>query len=409
LHGQAGLEDDHARNRVVGGDEHRRDDQLPPRRERAEVHERCLEIERGAERAVVSLVECTCTVGVGERTADSVERVGTRSSTRAAAYGSSSDSRPQLALEDQVGGADVDPGRFRTPRSVAPASARPSVAVGVLGTASEIRSAVPVDNHQMSTKAGNSTMRSRCLVVALAICLGFAGCGSDSNPVMPDVTGKKLDVAKSAIKDAGFEDEVKVDGGGVFGVIDESNWQVCDQSPVVGADLSDAPRLTVDRSCDNAEPSETSTSIETPSETPAPDTDASREPDAEQVLTADNSEEFAALLAVPDYCDETIAPFVAKYGGRTIEFDGSVANLANHGDYDTRYDILVAPGNKGPESTEGPAFRFEDVNVADLNLTGAGIPDSVGAGDRFRFVARVVEYNPNQCLLFLAPVSSRVR
>jgi hypothetical protein len=206
---------------------------------------------------------------------------------------------------------------------------------------------------------------------------------------MPDVTGKKLDVAKSAIKDAGFEDEVKVDGGGVFGVIEESNWQVCDQSPVVGADLSDAPRLTVDRSCDNAEPS--------------------REPDAEQVLTADNSEEFAALLAVPDYCDETIAPFVAKYGGRTIEFDGSVANLANHGDYDTRYDILVAPGNKGPESTEGPAFKFEDVNVADLNLTGAGIPDSVGAGDRFRFVARVVEYNPNQCLLFLAPVSSRAR
>jgi hypothetical protein len=129
----------------------------------------------------------------------------------------------------------------------------------------------------------------------------------------------------------------------------------------------------------------------------------------EQVLTADNSEEFAALLAVPDYCDETIAPFVAKYGGRTIEFDGSIANMANHGDYDTRYDILIAPGNKGPESTVGPAFKFEDVNVSDLNLTGAKIPDSVGEGDRFRFVAQVVRYNPTQCLLFLAPVSTRVR
>ena len=105
----------------------------------------------------------------------------------------------------------------------------------------------------------------------------------------------------------------------------------------------------------------------------------------------------------------TIAPFVAKYGGRTIEFDGSIANMANHGDYDTRYDILVSPGNKGPESTVGPAFKFEDVNVFDLNLTGAKIPDSVGGGDRFRFVAQVVKYNPTQCLLFLAPVSTRVR
>jgi hypothetical protein len=49
------------------------------------------------------------------------------------------------------------------------------------------------------------------------------------------------------------------------------------------------------------------------------------------------------------------------------------------------------------------------VNVFDLNLTGAKIPDSVGGGDRFRFVAQVVKYNPTQCLLFLAPVSTRVR
>jgi len=135
----------------------------------------------------------------------------------------------------------------------------------------------------------------------------------------------------------------------------------------------------------------------------------SSEPDAEQVLTADNSEEFAALLAVSDGCDETIAPFVAEYGGRTIEFDGSIANMANHGDSDTRYDILVYPGNKGPESTVGPAFKFEDVNVFDLNLTGSKIPDFLDEGDRFRFVAQVVKYNPNQCLLFLTPVSTRVR
>ncbi|HMJ36666.1 MAG TPA: DUF4839 domain-containing protein [Baekduia sp.] len=129
----------------------------------------------------------------------------------------------------------------------------------------------------------------------------------------------------------------------------------------------------------------------------------------EQVLTADNSEKFAALLGVPDYCDERVASFATEYGGRTIEFDGSIANMANHGDYDTRYDILIAPGNRGPQSTVGPAFKFEDVNVFDLNLTGAKTSDPVGEGDRFRFVAQVVEYNPNSCLLFLEPVSTGVR
>jgi len=145
-----------------------------------------------------------------------------------------------------------------------------------------------------------------------------------------------------------------------------------------------------------------------PAEPTEPDATESSAPKDEQVLTADNSKEFAALLAVPDYCDETIAPFVAKYGGRTIEFDGAIAAMGKHGDYDTRYDFLVYPGNKGPEATVGPAFKFEDESVFDLNLTGEKT-SYVGEGDRFRFVAEVAEYNPTQCLLFLEPVSTRVR
>jgi hypothetical protein len=126
-------------------------------------------------------------------------------------------------------------------------------------------------------------------------------------------------------------------------------------------------------------------------------------------LTKNNNEEFAALLRVADDCDESIASFAAGYGGRTIEFDGSIRDMANHGDADTRYDILVAPGNKGPEATVGPNFKLEDVNVFDLKLTGARIPDSVGAGDRFRFVARIGEYDEASCLLLLQPVATSVR
>jgi len=242
-------------------------------------------------------------------------------------------------------------------------------------------------------------MRGLRVAVAAVVLFGFAGCGSGKNSVMPDVTGKKLDVAKSAIKEAGFEDEVKVDGGGVFGVVRESNWEVCDQSPAAGEATSDTPTLKVDRSCpDDAEPSKASK----PSEPSKPS-------ETDRVVTADNSEEFAALLKVPDNCGETIESFAAENGGRTIEFDGSVVNMAKHGDYDTRYDILVAPGNKGPESTVGPAFKFEDVNFFDLKITGTGTPNFVDEGDRFRFVAEVVEYNPDQCLLFLDPVSTSGR
>ncbi|HJS96287.1 MAG TPA: DUF4839 domain-containing protein [Solirubrobacteraceae bacterium] len=134
----------------------------------------------------------------------------------------------------------------------------------------------------------------------------------------------------------------------------------------------------------------------------------SRAPKNEQILTAKNSAQVAALLKVSDYCDGTIAPVAAKLAGRTIGFDGSIVNLVHHGDYKTRYDILVAPGDKGPQSTVGPAFKFENVNFYDLNVTAKNV-DSVGEGDRFHFVARVVEYNPTQCLLFLEPVSTSVR
>ncbi len=259
-------------------------------------------------------------------------------------------------------------------------------------------------------------MRALSLAVVLATSWGIAGCGSDKTAVMPDVAGKKLDVAKSAIKDAGFENEVKVSGGGAFGVVTESNWEVCTQSPASGAAVSAAPQLTVDRSCgedakpnETSEPNETSKASEAPPQTSEPDAAESSAPAAEPVLTKANNEALAALLAVSDPGDETIAPFVAEYSDRTIEFDGYIAYMANHGDYDTRYDILVSPGNKDPESTVGPNFKFEDVSVADLNLTGADIPDTVGEGDRFRFVARIIEFNQEQELLFLEPVSTRTR
>jgi len=146
-----------------------------------------------------------------------------------------------------------------------------------------------------------------------------------------------------------------------------------------------------------------------PSDTPEPEESASKESYADQVLTIENSKDLAALLAAGDSCDDLVGTFAAKYEGRTIEFDGSIAHMQNYGDYSTRYDILVYPGNKGPRSVVGPAFKFEDVNILDLHLTGTNIPDSVGTGDLLHIVARVGGYNPASCLFFLAPVSTEIR
>lgn len=83
--------------------------------------------------------------------------------------------------------------------------------------------------------------------------------------------------------------------------------------------------------------------------------------------------------------------------------------MARHGDYDTRYDFLLGPGDKGPKTELEVAFKYEDVNIGDLKLTGKAIPATVGAGDKFRFVAEVREFNADQCLFFLDPVSTETR
>lgn len=254
-------------------------------------------------------------------------------------------------------------------------------------------------------------MRAFRLAVAVTIAVGLAACGSGEEPSMPDVAGKRLDVAQSDIERAGFSDDVDVVGGGLFGIVDEGNWEVCEQTPAPGEPLTAAPRLVVERDCnkDEAEPSEEPS--EKPSDEPSqePEETVAASPPAEPTMTVENSPELAALLAVTDYCDATVAAFANKYDDRTIEFDGSIALVARHGDAQTRFDFLIAPGDRGPNETRGPAFKFEDVNYLDLKLIGAEDRDSVREGDLVRVVAQVDEYNPTQCLFFLDPVTTTFR
>ncbi|MGZ5417136.1 MAG: DUF4839 domain-containing protein [Nocardioides sp.] len=122
-----------------------------------------------------------------------------------------------------------------------------------------------------------------------------------------------------------------------------------------------------------------------------------------------NNKDLAAVIKVGDYCDGSVARFAKEYVSRSIEFDGSVVYMAKYGSYDSRYDILLGPGDKGPNTGRGPTFKYENVNVLDLNLTGKDVPGSIGEGDLFHFVAEVDTYNRNSCLFFLTPVSTQAR
>jgi len=206
-------------------------------------------------------------------------------------------------------------------------------------------------------------MRALGWVVALLVALGVASCGSHKDKVMPNVTGEKLDAAKSDIKNAGFDDKVKVVGGGLFGVVADSNWVVCAQTPVAGQSLTGTPQLKVDRSCDNgaaasASPSDSSPGSEATIVQPSPTRAA-----AHATITAENNQDFAALLADPNGdCDNNTKSFAKKYWDGTIEFDGKIASISSHNGDTYVQDVLVYDGKRqSPSSSMGSPFSPTDM------------------------------------------------
>lgn len=125
------------------------------------------------------------------------------------------------------------------------------------------------------------------------------------------------------------------------------------------------------------------------------------------ILTVENNADLAALFADGEN-EELCKKFVDKYKGKTIEFDGNIALVSPHGDYDTRYDFLVYAGDYSESSSYGPAMQFEDKNFLDLNLTGDTIPDAIKAGDNLHIVA-TIEDIVNNYLIILDPVSMEIR
>jgi beta-lactam-binding protein with PASTA domain len=71
--------------------------------------------------------------------------------------------------------------------------------------------------------------------------------GTPEGTAVPALVGQPLDVALNRLESAGLKGEVE--GGGLFGVLDEGNWRVVDQDPSKGARLrqGDTVRLDIER------------------------------------------------------------------------------------------------------------------------------------------------------------------
>lgn len=126
-------------------------------------------------------------------------------------------------------------------------------------------------------------------------------------------------------------------------------------------------------------------------------------------ITIENNDEFAALLLLKDPFDSSVKEFADKYDGQTIEFDGNIAYLSNHGSYKTRYDILLGVGEYSETEMIGPQFQYSDVAMHDLHFIGDNVPDSIGIGDNLHIVAEVVEYKEASGLFVLKPVLTEIK
>lgn len=63
---------------------------------------------------------------------------------------------------------------------------------------------------------------------------------------VPDLVGDRLDVAESDLRELGLR--YREVGGGAFGIVDASNWTVCETRPAAGAKTKRV-RLIVEREC----------------------------------------------------------------------------------------------------------------------------------------------------------------
>ena len=139
--------------------------------------------------------------------------------------------------------------------------------------------------------------------------------------------------------------------------------------------------------------------------------ESQQQPDSDGVITTANNPEFAALLALKDPDDSSVAVFAEKYKGRTIEFDGNIANVRPNDEH-PRFLLdytLVYGGDYNTDSVSGPNFGFEGITWSDFHDGSVGLPAFVHEGQNVHIKATVDKYNPDNGLFKLELVEMTAR
>lgn len=129
-------------------------------------------------------------------------------------------------------------------------------------------------------------------------------------------------------------------------------------------------------------------------------------PESNEILSVENCDDFSSILLLKDESDPAIGDFANTYKNKTIEFDGCIIYVVNHGSYDTRYDILISAGDYVDADTAnpGPVFKFEDVNTFDMGIKDLYLPDFISIGNNVHITAKILEFNDDSGLFFLEPI-----
>lgn len=129
---------------------------------------------------------------------------------------------------------------------------------------------------------------------------------------------------------------------------------------------------------------------------------AGAETESTDILTPKNNAEFDAALQQSDPYSPVIKAFAEKYEGRVIEFDGFVGASMLHGNYKTRYDMLLDAGDFNPDKSQGPDFRLTSIGSESVYVDGTGSDPSVfPVGSNIHIKATISDYKDDPACIFL--------
>lgn len=209
------------------------------------------------------------------------------------------------------------------------------------------------------------------------------------------------DLVTGWLNDEGEVDEVSVDGDTVFST--DSRYLPDVEIVVSYHTFPGEEESSTEDENSNSESNEEE-SFEVENET-SENTESTNEA-PEENLTPENNEDLAAVLSATNELDPIYSEFAEKYKNQIIEFDACITYLANHGDNNTRYDLLLSAGDYVDENTvnPGPIFKFEDVNTYGMGIEDLYLPDYISIGANIHVTAEIQSFSENEGVFFLNPV-----